>query len=1100
MKGFRENDSNSYDARTSGRHELTEGAVSLIETAEGELAYLPRELRIATDSANRLMFSLTLVLAREPRVDETDLWNLIDRGVLSFTVSLRLPEDSLKEAFDGKIPRAAFARNVRFSLVNQAGQTVAETRASGPAACGGLSTNMDATASRSVLRALAGEPSGFVLRAEVTTSGKPDSVTVSIEAAWVDFFDALSSLVADDPVFGLDKVNEALRAMRLAGKIRIRIDQDAPLSDDDIAAVLLTAARRSAGVIVARVDSISGGHFRLQERPVPNAVWQHRETISRPRVVESQIATPLEKAVGISLSDTDWTRYVQVLSQDGNSGMLSPLLRRNKGLAIRGERNEHDAAPQSMAVIGNSLVSVESVATTHQPAIKPRPISTNLQQFLLQDSKLNLTGREKLLSLPVVVHTTDTFFKDRLNPNQVWYVPQFVLLQPSLTDIPEKSPFEFCFERTGITENGDVAIGGTLRLTLCQKPAATTQQALSTMPGVVATPVPILDLSLHLSIPYIDINDNSVRRLDLRGDVNVQQNMVTAKFQLANRWLRLAYSVLSTEGFQGNEQARVEYGFRYACYRPVEPQNITSIFGAKSALLPIRRIATLPVPRESLSDTTALTDITGIAIRFDESEFDQPVTSHQVRSNVAPFLSRPSITLSRPIPIARPIDPTVIRPLPIEIDPPLADLKPLLPTKSYAQQSVGVLGQTIVSFPCNVFGTYYRQRFPEGWKSIGCQDALKLGQISSRIFEELSELAGPWMRVFRNLPQPGRFLILPRTLRISRYPPGHDREYLPAAVVYAVLDSSSSHANRYRFVATLEPDIPLYALSDLRHRLIAYAPKQTIQFDFPMELADTVELPSMPLASQFSPPAFTVTPTGIQLSIECPLPDALVLRRAIESLGILGQLQFTFSDGTRLSSNLELHLAQIVGPWNIGPIQVSKLPGRARLTNRIENPVDVADAAIFAGGAAVGKVSVNQRLESGHSTEVECDDSSEVIPIYVIPPIQSPSLEESRIYIEDVSINVVFTCGISFESRSIAELLVFARLKDGSAEQQVNLLAGIPRVGEAKFTVLLSTFAAGETAVAEYRVVRVMKNGDRFESPWTDCRGAVVDLQWETIT
>ncbi len=1100
MKGFRENESDSSDALTSARHKLAEGDVSIIETAEGELAYLPREVRIATDSANRLMFSLTLILAREPRIDETDLWDLIDRGVLSFTVSLRVPEATLKEAFDGKIPRAAFARHIRFSMVNQASQTVAETNASGPAAIGSLSTNLDAPTSRSVLRALAGESSSCLIRAEITTMGKPELVSVSIEAAWVELYDALSSLIADDPIFGLEKVDQALRAMRMAGKIRIRIDQGEVLGDEDIAAVVLAAARRSAGVVVARVDSKSGGHFRLQERPDPSMLWIHQETISRPRVIDRQIATSLEKAIGIALSDAEWTRYVRVVSPNGTSGMLSPLPRRNTGVAVRSERNEHDAAPQSMAVIGNNLVSVESVASTYHPAIKPRPVSASLQQFLLQDSKLTLSGREKLMSLPVVVHTTDAFFKDRLNPNQVWYVPQFVLLQPSLTVEPHNSPFEFFFERTGATDNGEVAIGGTVRLTLCQQPATTTQQALSSMHGVVASAVPILDLSLHLSIPYVDIGDNSIKRLALRGSVNIQQSMVTAEFQLANRWLRLAYGVLSTEGFQGNEQARVEYGFRYACYRPLEPQDIKSIFGAKSAYLPIRRIATFPAPRESQRDTNAATDVSGIAIRFDESEFDQTITSRQERNSGAPFLSRPAITISRPINFARPIDPNVIRPLPIEIDPPLADLKPLLPTKPYAQQSIGVVGQTPVSFPCNIFGAYYRQRFPEGWKSIGCQDALKLGQISSRIFEELLELAGPWMRVFRNLPQPGRFLVLPRTLRISRYPPGHDREYLPAALVYAVLDSSSSLASRYRFVATLEPDIPIYALSDLRHRLAAYAPKQTIQLDFPMELADAVELPSMPLASQFSPPSFTVTPTGVQVSIECPLPDALVLRRAIESLGILGQLQFTFSDGTRLLSNLELHLAQIVGPWNVGPIHVSKLPGRGRLTNRIENPIDIADVAIFAGGAAIGKVSINQRLEAGQSTEVASDDFTEIIPIYSIPPLQSPSLEESRIYIEDVSINVVFTCGISFESRSMAELLVYARLKDGSAEQQVNLLAGIPRVGEAKFTVLLSTFAAGETAVVEYRVVRIMKNGDRFEKPWTDCRGAVVDLQWETIT
>ena len=1071
------------------------------ENESGELAYLPRAIRIARDASNRPLLNLCLILARTPRGDELDIANLIDRGVLNLTATLRVPEALLTKVFGSAVPRAAFARSARFFLTNTENKTIAEVSASGPGANGSLCVNLDAQTARLVISALAGERSGLFLNAAIVTSVKPQSVTVVVEAAWVDFYDKLLEVIVGEPTFGLDKVEQALNAMRRSGKLRVSVAGSEQLDEQTTLACLLTAARRTGGVILARVDSMSGSRFRLRERPDPSYQWLHRETVSRPQLSENSLVTSLEKALGMVFSADDWPRHVSIVSPEGTSGMLSPLPRRSRGVAERGERDERDGAVQAMALVGSNMINVESVAMTNRPGLRPKPVAAGLQQFLLPDTKLAILEQGRVLSLPVVERITDTVFRDRLNSAQVWFVPKLAVLEPVPAEPAGNSAFDFAFERTGITEQGEPALSGFVRLTLCQQQSEGTQRALATMERVQATAVSILDLALHLSIPYVDSVDNTVKRVALRGSLEIQNNTIVAVIPLANRWLRLAYGALSTAGFQGNERARIEYAFSYRCYRRVQPQNINSVFGSKDASLPVHWKT--PVPVNSAWGMNAATGVLrsgGVSLRFGGDEAGDTSFSVVDRGEQPHFSARQAIAMARPITLDRPLASTVLRPLPIEIRPPIADTLPILPETSYAEQSVGVQGEVTVLLPCNVFGGFYRQRFPEGWRSIGCQDALKLGQISSRLYEEIPELAGSWMRVFRSLPQPGRFLVLPRTLRISRYPPGHQREFLPAALVYAVLDSANVSASRYRFVATLEPDIPPYALWDLRQRLTAYAPKNAIYLDFPTEVADAIELPAMPLASQLFPPRFTVAPPGIQISLECLLPDALLLRRAIESLGVLGQLSFAFSDGMQLMTNLELNLSQIVGPWNQGPISVTRLSAQVRLTNRIERPVDLVEARLFVSGVWVRSVNIGQRLVNGQSLDIACEDSAEAVPIYIVPNAPAPSLEESRVYIEDVSINVIFTCGINFEARGMAELEIYARLKDGSAEQRVILQAGMPRVGEAKFIVLLSSFVAGTAAVAEYRVVRMMNNNERLEKSWTDCRGAVVDLQWETIS
>jgi len=342
--------------------------------------------------------------------------------------------------------------------------------------------------------------------------------------------------------------------------------------------------------------------------------------------------------------------------------------------------------------------------------------------------------------------------------------------------------------------------------------------------------------------------------------------------------------------------------------------------------------------------------------------------------------------------------------------------------------------------------------------------------------------------------------VLPRTYRITRYPPGHDQEYLPAAMVYAVLDATNVANNRYRFVVTVEPDIPPFTLRGLRASLAVHAPAASLVINLPTEVATRTELPSMPLAIALAPPRFTVTGKGVQIVLDCQIADALVLRSAIERAGaVLGRLAFTFEDASQLESDIEIAIGRITGPWGAGPVSVERNGGRLRLFNHIDQALEVSGIRLYHSTATSTEFAIGEHLEAGESIDISVvNDDAEAAVVYALGSDGPNTLEESRVFIENVSTNVIFTCGINYEARNILDIELYARLSSDGLEKRVILSNVLPRVGSAEFTVPLSSVVgpAAYSPVIEYRLMRTMIGGERIEKPWSPCLGAVVDIQW----
>ena len=1069
---------------------------------EDRRGYLPHQPWIQRDSSNRPIFSLTLLLTRRPGPSDHNIAGLIQQARLTLGISLAVPEETLA----GIAVPPVYARSACFRLLDAPRTEVGVAYGSGPGAAGVISTILDGDSARNVLSALTREASGMLVETAVEFYDGPAEFQLSLEAPWADLHDAIARVAGAGEVFGADVVEQAVRSMRAAGTLRVNVTPTG-LDEGDVLGLVLQALLPSAGLILTRVEGPGTKAYRLAPRPDERFVWAHAYAFTRSRTRTERLTALLEQVLGGILDGEDWSAFVHIISPTGDPlGGYAPAPRRVRGTAEAVGRDMSDDEPLEMAVLGSGMLAASAVTLTASPALKPVLLPAGvLRQQLLVDAMIAAVDGSRPRPLPIVTPGA-VLMQDRLDPARWWYLPDLSLVASDPGVSADQSPFLFSFERVGATETGDEALRGTLRLTLRLSVSPQVRDALAKLGNPPSGPVEIIDLRLHLSIPFVNSNDGRLNRTALQAAVDRDGSRVVATFDVGHQWVRLLYGVLAYEGFQGAERARLAYSYRYAGYRVLRGALVKPVIGTKVSSLPVTWSASVAAGRTGSFDPgTGVLKAGSLKIRV-AMEDEPPERDRRDASG------SPRIAVAVATPDARAVSAgalhaatSAMRPLSVTVNPVLTDLKPAMGEKTYVQQSVGVQGVVDILMPCNQHGAFYRERVasPEGWRAIGCQDAFRLGRIRLKLFEEIPALATTWARVFRSLSQPGRFLLLPRAYCIARYPASHARPYQPAARIYAVLDAETPANNRYRFVAMLEPDVPEYALRELHARLCSYAPPPSIRIDLPTDVATQTDLPSMSLSSALSPPTFTVTGTGIQVALEADLAGALILRAALERDAIVGRLAFTISDSSRLESDVIIALARIAGPWRQGPVQGEWSASNVVLTNRIDRPVNVSEVRVYSSPSACIATAVGRRLSAGEGLEiaVACGPGEVTVVGEPVRGEGPASVEESRMFVEDISTTVVFTCGINYESRGMSDLEIYARLGGtGDVERRVALSNGLPRMGQITLSVpLFAAIGAGPAAAIEYRLVRITTAGERVETPWTVCQGALVDIVWEMV-
>jgi hypothetical protein len=746
-----------------------------------------------------------------------------------------------------------------------------------------------------------------------------------------------------------------------------------------------------------------------------------------------------------------------------------------------------------------------------QAAVLGKPGNTGIAGGIILGDGAEPTGAG---SFPVVEDPSATLWPDRADPARRWWVPALELVHPGPNDDPAASPFLFSWKQDGVTGGAGGSspapgLEGNALFTLRVIQPAEVAAALHAAGDPPSQRAPLDGLAVALEVPFREEGTGQTRTQLFPAAVEVQGDVVRARVSLLDGWVRLCYGALAYEGFQA-QPARLRISWSFAALVPVPPLSQIA-FGGKLSAIPLLQAGPLPA-RAAFDPAAGALHLDGVQVRLEPEgglarRGGPPPPVAQLRP-IEPARASPLLALGNvafhPLPAPAALHAT---PLPAVVARPELELSPAWLSRLHQAR---YLGRTVARaqaldalLPCKDSPTAYRRVQADGTDAAaGCQDALRLGAIEYRQYEELPDLrrddaGGRLCSVYRSLQQPGRYLIAPARWRISRYAPdaGQDRAYRPTAMLYALRDADAPET-RYFLSAQLEPDLPLHVRRELGRRLAALAPAgQAPVIDYPTEpsLQAKVDV-QWAVPDKLATPQTSATWDGFQVTVSAGLADAVLLTTAIEKGGLAGQATFTLPDGQALTGELRLDTA-FTGPWS-GPLEVVALgdskPG-ATLRNRLDVPVDVT-ALLPDAGRSDAAVTVEAALAPGASVDVALPATpADPCPV-AAPRPGTPRLSETDVFVEDVTLGVIFVNLVAYANHGLAGLALDARLQGTDHVYGVDLQEG----QHATLELQLPLDRYVQSQVLEVRLRATPAAGAAVAGDWwtwdLEARGSVVSI------
>ncbi|MDB5931707.1 MAG: hypothetical protein JWR60_3414 [Polaromonas sp.] len=964
-------------------------------------------------------FSLVLLLSRPPAAGEDSIRPLLMSSYLGMELDYRLPP-----AAAGPLQALPlFARQAKVWLQADGQPAFAESSLGTPLLRGALHAPLNREQTLAVLDALNGVPGPFTLHARIDYRASAPAASFALEASPGELWDRLKAVAVDGavPEAGLQQVFDGLHLPPEAFPVFRRACQ-CLLVPDPAGALLL--GRRPAPASTRLNDDWGQGGLR-----------------------QLALACPLDAVLGNALSPADRAACISVVGPSGSleGGPLLETLTRSNSHAVRG------AVGMGAMLAGGKI---QTVAATLQPSARPSATAhllaseaIRIQQPLAAGGSAPAAGAAvspyahyvlpeavflnpaiMAASLPILGDLNAPLMSDKNNPALRWYLPAITLLKPAANEAPDGSPFLFELEGIGTVASGRPAVRARLRFTLELSRPQAASDALAAGPRLTARMIEPLEPSVTLSVPYIDDTSGELRRSSCRGSTTRDGNRLQVTVELMNDAARTAYGALSTPGFQP-EPARLEVAFQFAAYVPVfnRPQ---LVLGGK-----ISNAVLLRKSRDGDGDGEAIR----VALGGREFVF-RPAAAAMVSQDLslAGRLSTSQAALALPSKLDHALRTTI------------------------RQQSLDAF------FPCAELGAFYREKQAAATVAIGCAEAYRLGQASPLTYQEVVALNRPSYRVFRNLRQPGRFLLVPLAYEITRYAPGTpERAYRPALIVYAALDADQPQNNRIRFEAMLGPALSPYELEELRRRLLLEAASPVLEL--PNMLAQRTEFSWNLTATPPVEAVTSATPECLHAALSTDLASALLLKTLIQNTGLTGQARFILEDGSVVSAALSVHLGRITGPWLSGPLTLERKADTLQLTNRIEASLAVKDVYVFSGAGAPARLPVEATLAPGASLDISAPgDYTAAHADAAALADGSPTFEEVRAMIEEIECNVVFIDVVNYENHGLARIDIDARLQGVPGVFRVGMDS---RRGAVNFLLPLTTYLA--TRIVEFRLTKV---------------------------
>ncbi len=1070
--------------------------------------------RVRQGARNDPMISITLVLNRAPGPTDENVYPLIDRALLNLQLTLAVPDD-LRAAMvpdSDHVYRPLFVRQGEMRLATDQGQVLLQgSLSTGESPEGSLSGTLDRGQALGLLVALEGATSGLRLAWEVGYRSVGPPRTVQMTGSWRDVYDFLAKQTDEDQTLALDVLRRAFAQM-VSGENpvlsvwEIGAAENQPVlqvDSDELFDTFLPLASVVLRQIPAGAEEV---RYALRDRPSERFRLDMTRTVRAAKLESVRNSCALEAVLGGRLAGLDRDLFISLVSPHPTNGGFDPVGTR---ILAGPDRSDRDKAGNDAPIeLFSRRAGIHSVAAVLRPDTGARPAaalaatelatpvhaSPSVHVWALQEVVLDI---DRAQDLPEVTDPSRRVWRSRAGRGKYWYLPEFQVVRPAANTPPDASPFLFSFSRIGATSSGNPAIQGSIRLTLTKGKGASVLSELQALGSPPAGEIPLSGLCAALEIPFVNEADNVAMSHTLPARVEVAGDQATVTVDVLNDWLRLAYGALAVAGFQ-QQPAKVVLSYSYRAYLP-KRNKFQLAYGIKQSLLPVIYTSTPTGGRD-----VAHFDATEGVYRYEAGEIRlrRETASVNPALMLAATARRGPATIAAASVAARPaISVAGTRPVVV----PLGNLRPHPEVVHVVDKTEFVLGTLVreekadVLYPCNELGQLYREEVQSGSVGIGCVQALELGKIALRFYEELAQLAHPLYRVYRSLAQPGRFLVVPTSYRIGRFAATDpERAFRPVIYLYSVLDPDNIGANRYVYRAALEPVLPPYVRKDLALGLTAFAAEPVIEY--PHAASAEVEYAWTIPAGLAADLKAVRTPEGFQLALAGDLTATLLIRDILQSTGIQGTVSFKFADGFQVHSSLALDLREITGPWDSGPIEVTRSGDSVRLSNRITVPVVVSDLAVYESSGRQ-TVPVETSIPAGGSQTVQVPESAtEICPVFSVSTSGTASLEEIRSFVEDVQLNVIFSVEVNYANHGLKRLDIAARVK-GEESPRALTLTGDPPVGEFLITLPLTTFI--DRCLIEFQVTKSFESGQVEVTPWRDWDlerdGVLISIVWPMI-
>ncbi|ELZ31401.1 hypothetical protein C474_08867 [Halogeometricum pallidum JCM 14848] len=1115
--------------------------VAVVPDANAEVTYvLPDRPRITRDSAGRPILTFKLLLERQPMAYEESIAPLVEGGMLSFESSLAVPDTILAElgCNSNSEYRQLYARTVVFELrtdetvsPDAAGGEHAEDGSNGtePEGEGGVSTYgngsrvlMESTASGtnpraalsaslerddaiSVLEAFEGTGDSLVLGVDVTYGARSVG-ELHLRGSWADIYDFLA-----------DRIDESVTTARLRDLFDELVDDgvvsvQSAVDQPTVREAAFSAFLDQSFVVLARGDDEP--RYSLRERPDQMFRLSYSERQDSVTEQTRTVSAPLTTVLGEVTDEFRTEELVSIIALDADGG-VEPTPRRRRDDSTR-YRRQHEERPTRLAVRNGEIRSLALDLSSTATTVIPQGVHADPSAKLLVQQERPLWALDDLVvepkpraRLPVVDDPEGLLWPDSRDASRSWYAPEFELVSPDPSSSVETSPFTFGYERTGVTEGGKPGLEATIDLELRQRPSPEVERAIAA-DDRRSSPVELRDLSVWLDVPFVDSETGETRSHRVDADVTREGGRVRASVHLLNDWVRLCYGALAIAEFQSRRAAiAVEYTF--AAYLNTGKEQYQLARGAKSAG-PTVVYSSEAVER---AESSVVLDASTATLHFPGQRLQMARDGNVSQRSRALLGSRTDVGLRSGV------ESTLIqnyRPTPasVLVRPEISTIK--LPDSTAKTQRRTLVRQIQVDVfvACSQFGHLYVERTETGTAAVGCRDALQLGEISYRQYEQMADVPGTDAEiseevaaVYRSLMQPGRFLVVPSRYRITRHAVGSPEAYQPAAAVYSLIDVAAN-TQRLVFDAELRPDVSPAAFRALRERLLAHAPNPRLVFP-----TDVMSSAAYDWAGTFEPTVLEgANRLRVTMESELATEGLLMLRRLSSRLGISGYARFELTDGTVLpTAELALQLCRLTGPGESGPVEVTDRGDSVRLSNHSEERVGVTELRTYTDGRRTSTIPIDDSVEAGSTTDVSV--SADLSGVDVVAVVEQETctarhIDETRVfvgetpdYVEDIETTVLlFFPDVDLEATEIAEIEAEARFAGDEGSYPFSL-SGEPLVGTVTVTYPLAAYLGDGSAQFQFRLTVVTETGERRETAWLDwdisASGVLIDVPTELL-